>query len=54
MQLIQYRDSGLHTYTYFWIDDDRRVMSPYFDASSEAYEWLDSIKKDLTEEDKDS
>lgn len=40
MELIKYRDAGLHTYTYFWIDEDQRVASPYFDIEEEAMQWL--------------
>ena len=42
MTLIKYRDSGMHTYTYFWIDETKRVASPYFDTEAEANEWLNT------------
>lgn len=41
MKLVQYRDAGLHTYTYFWTKDDK-VFSPYFDSEKEAKEWLET------------
>ena len=40
-ELVEYRDIGMSTYTYFWIDDKRRISSPYFDSDMEAKEWLD-------------
>ncbi len=44
MRLIKYRDSGLHTYTYFWVLNDK-VVSPYFDTETEAKEWADEQRK---------
>lgn len=38
MKLIQYRDIGMHTYTYFYTNDDK-VVSPYFDSEKEAIDW---------------
>lgn len=40
MKLVQYRDAGLHTYTYFWTRDGK-VISPYFDSEKEAKDWLE-------------
>jgi hypothetical protein len=42
MKLIQYRDAGLHTYTYFWVNEDNKVISPYFDTAAEAEKWMQS------------
>jgi hypothetical protein len=39
-RLIKYRDAGLHTYTYFWVDSRDKVCSPYFDSESQAKEWM--------------
>jgi hypothetical protein len=48
MQLIKYRDAGMHTYTYFWWNEKyRRVLSPYFDSDAEAQEWLEQQHKSL-------
>lgn len=41
MTLIKYRDSGMHTYTYFWTDKNNRVVSPYFDSEYEAQQWME-------------
>lgn len=37
--LIKYRDAGMSTYTYFWVDSQKRVVSPYFDSETEAQQW---------------
>jgi hypothetical protein len=39
-KLISYRDAGLPTFTYFWINDEERVVSPYFDSEQEAQTWM--------------
>lgn len=41
MKLIQYRDAGLSTYTYFWTKDDK-IFSPYFNSEQEAHEWINN------------
>lgn len=43
MELIKYRDSGMNTYTYFWIDSKKHCVSPYFDSSTDATEWFKSF-----------
>jgi hypothetical protein len=42
MTLVKYRDAGMHTYTYFWIDENQRVASPYFETETEANEWFNT------------
>lgn len=39
-KLISYRDSGLPTFTYFWINDEEKVCSPYFNSEAEAQAWM--------------
>jgi hypothetical protein len=50
MELIKYRDAGMSTYTYFWIDQHKQVCSPYFNTTDEAMEWsnteIDLIARD--------
>ena len=50
MELIKYRDAGMSTYTYFWIDQHKRVCSPYFNTTDEAMDWstteIDLIARD--------
>jgi L-arabinose isomerase len=38
--LVKYRDSGMNTYTYFWKNEEERVVSPFFDSEKEAYDWI--------------
>lgn len=40
LTLVKYRDAGMHTYTYFWIDEEERIASPYFNSENEAQEWI--------------
>ena len=53
MELIQYRDAGLPTYTYFWVSEDNRVLSPYFNTKEQAEDWLIAQEKKLTDKQKD-
>lgn len=39
LKLIKYRDAGMHTHTWFWINLDEAICSPYFDSEEEAKEW---------------
>lgn len=38
--LVKYRDAGMATYTYFWKNEEERVVSPFFDSEKEAYAWI--------------
>lgn len=40
MKLIKYRDAGMSTYTYFWVDSKERCASPFFNTEAAAMEWL--------------
>ena len=42
MKLVKYRDAGMSTYTYFWINDSEKIVSPYFDSDTKAHEWLNA------------
>ena len=37
LELIKYRDAGMTTYTYFYIDVLGRIVSPYFDSESQIF-----------------
>jgi hypothetical protein len=39
LELVKYRDAGMHTYTFFYILKSK-VDSPYFDSEKEATDWL--------------
>lgn len=40
MKLVKYRDAGMHTYTYFYINADDKTISPFFNTDKEAEVWL--------------
>lgn len=42
LELVKYRDAGLPTYTYFWVDKNHKVYSPYFNSEDEAKEWINN------------
>lgn len=42
---MKYRDAGMRTYTYFWINEKSITSSPYFDTDTEALNWFDRIVK---------
>lgn len=41
MRLVKYRDAGMHTYTYFYVNSENRTLSPFFDSETDAKKWLD-------------
>jgi hypothetical protein len=46
MELIEYRDRGMNTYTYFWFNEKKkRVLSPYFNTITEAKNWKEEHDK---------
>ena len=40
LTLVKYRDTGMHTYTYFWKNEEERIASPFFNSEQEAKDWL--------------
>lgn len=40
MKLVEYRDVGMHTYTYFYVTEEHKHISPYFSSKKEAEDWL--------------
>ena len=54
MKLIKYRDAGMNTYTYFWVNEsNERLNSPFFDSEKEAKDWAEQFEqwkptKDIT------
>ena len=53
MKLVKYRDAGMHTYTYFWISNDQRIVSGYFDTEQDANAWLEQQLKKWTQDEYD-
>jgi len=43
MQLVRYRDAGMMSYTWFYVNEKNHCISPYFDSEQEAQAWLDKI-----------
>lgn len=41
--LVKYRDTGMHTHTYFWKNEQERMVSPFFDSEKEAWDWIKSV-----------
>jgi hypothetical protein len=39
LKLVQYRDAGMMTFTYFWTHKGRTI-GPYFDTDKQAQDWL--------------
>jgi len=39
LELVQYRDAGMMTFTYFWTLNSKHV-GPYFNSEGEAKDWL--------------
>ena len=40
LELIKYRDWGMPTYTFFWVNQNNNVVSPYFESEKEAHQWV--------------
>ena len=43
MTLTKVRDTGMNTYTWFWIDNNKKIVSPYFDSEEEAKVWHETV-----------
>ena len=39
LKLVEYRDAGMMTFTYFWTLNSKTV-GPYFNSEIEAKDWL--------------
>jgi hypothetical protein len=52
MKLIKYRDAGMHTYTYFFVNDSNQTVSPFFESDEEAWEWFNKVFGGVEEENK--
>ena len=43
MQLVRYRDAGMATYTWFYVNEKQHPVSPFFDSEEEARAWFEQI-----------
>lgn len=41
--MVKYRDAGMATYTYFWKNEQERIVSPFFNSENEAWDWIKSV-----------
>jgi hypothetical protein len=41
IELVKYRDWGMHTFTYFWVNKNRNIVSPYFESEDAAMKWAE-------------
>lgn len=39
LDLIKYRDAGMSTHTYFWVNSKKHQVSPFFDNEHDAISW---------------
>jgi hypothetical protein len=39
LELVQYRDAGMMSFTYFWTLNTKHI-GPFFDSETEAKDWL--------------
>jgi hypothetical protein len=39
LDLIKYRDAGMSTHTYFWVNSKKNQVSPFFDNEHDAISW---------------
>ena len=44
MELIKYRDAGMASYTWFWVNEKGHIVSPFFDSEQEANSWLEQTR----------
>lgn len=51
MELVKYRDAGLSSYTWFWVDSNQRIVSPFFDSDEEAHNWMNQKLKEPRDQD---
>ena len=43
--MVKYRDSGMHTYTYFWKNQLDKMVSPFYDSEADAWEWIKTVNE---------
>ena len=43
MELVRYRDAGMSTYTWFYINENKQCISPFFDTEQEAKDWFQKV-----------
>ena len=51
MELVKYRDAGLSSYTWFWVDSNQKIVSPFFNDDEEARNWMNQKLKEPRDQD---
>ena len=49
MQLIRYRDAGMATYTWFYVNEKQHPVSPFFETEQEAKDWFEKVFDEVQE-----
>ena len=49
MVLIRYRDAGMITYTWFYVNEKQQCISPFFDSEQEAKDWFEKVFDEVQE-----
>jgi hypothetical protein len=49
MELVQYRDAGMNSYTWFYINEKQNCISPFFDSEQEAKDWFEKVFDEVQE-----
>ncbi len=45
MDLVRYRDAGMATYTWFYVNEKQHPVSPFFDSELDAKAWFNQVFK---------
>ena len=43
MELVRYRDAGMAAYTWFYINENKHMVSPFFDTEQDAKVWFNQV-----------
>jgi hypothetical protein len=43
MVLVRYRDAGMATYTWFYVNEKQHPVSPFFDTEKQAQDWFNRV-----------
>lgn len=43
MDLVRYRDAGMATYTWFYVNEKHQQVSPFFDSEEQAQAWFNRV-----------
>jgi len=49
MQLVRYRDAGMIAYTWFYVNENNHMVSPFFETEQEAKDWFGKVFDEVQE-----